>query len=236
MSVQGFVQALMRGARGKDAAKALILPYEMVFASIAGGGGGGLPDGYTKLSGIEFSASTYYLITDFRLTGADTVSFSFVASKACNVLGCYTSTTSENNYSLYVSLTNNAKYLRYDGGTYFSQIVADQRYDVVITPTGVTGLERESSWEQKDFTADLDLCIGTTAVSASSSKLDGALYGDIIVSDRLHLVPCMRDSDGVIGYYDLISKTFYEPIGSAPSPIQFSNNVGYALVGQATVV
>lgn len=216
MSMRGFMLALARGARGKELAKAFVLPDNMALFAKAGTG---LPEGYTKLAGITYESATYYKITDFLLTGADTMKFSFTATKACNVIGCYTTTSAQTNYSMYASTSSGAKYMRYNGGTYNSQIVANKKYDVVITPTGATGLDQTSTWEQKDFTCESDLCIGTTSPSASSAKLDGTLYGDIVVEGRLHLVPCKRDSDNVVGYYDLKSKTFYEPTGSAPTPV-----------------
>ena len=174
--------------------------------------GGGLPEGYTQIAGINYDGNVYYKITDFFLTGADTLNVSFSASKACNVIGCYTGTTAQNNYSIYVSTASNAKYMRYNGGTYYSIIEAGVVYDVTMTPTGSTGLVREAEWEQVDFTADSDFCVGTTAVSASSAKLNGTIYGPVVVAGRLKLTPCKRDSDGAIGYHD--GTTFWTSSGS----------------------
>ena len=63
------------------------------------------------------------------------------------------------------------------------------------------------------------MCIGTTSPTASSAKLDGILHGRIVVDGRETFVPCERLSDGVIGYYGLRGKTFWEPTGSAPTPV-----------------
>lgn len=177
----------------------------------------GVPSGYTELSGITFDAATYYAITGLKLKGSDTLRFSFSATKACNVLGCYTDSSAQNNYSLYVN-TNAGSYMRYNGGTVNSRITANTRYNVLMTPTGATGISTET-WVQKDFIASTDFLIGTTSVSASSSKLDGTIYGAVIVEGRFHGIPVKRNSDNVVGYYDVLSDTFYAPTGSNPTPI-----------------
>ena len=184
--------------------------------------GGGLPEEYKKVKGFEFSASTYYKITDFFLAGSDTVHISFSVDKACNVFGSYTSTSASDNYSLYASTSSGAKYLRYSDDTYnsyFSNANLGQRFDVTISPTGTSGMPVDSEITPKTFTASSDLCIGTTAPSATSSKLDGKIWGSIVVDGRLRLVPCERLSDHVLGYYDTVGGTFYEPIGSAPTSL-----------------
>lgn len=182
-----------------------------------------LPSDYERIAGIVYGASTYYLITDFKLTGSDTVKLAFSATKACNVFGAYTTSSASDNYSLYVSTTSSSKYLRYNGGTYSSYIPPaklGERIDVVITPTGSHGMPTDDTWQEQEFTASVDMCIGTTAVGASSSKLDGTMYGDFIVLGRFHGIPCRRKTDDTIGYYDTVSKTFYEPIGNNPTAIE----------------
>ena len=187
-------------------------------------GGGGLPDGYTKVKGFSFNSDCYFVITDLKLQGSDTVKFSLVPSIACNVFGCYTTSDADNNYSLYVSTANNAKYLRYDGSTYKSKFASGdlgQRYDITITPTGSHGMPKgqDDEWEEAEFTASTDMCIGTTATNASSAKLKGSLIGAFIVEGKFKGIPCKRDSDNVLGYYDTVSKTFFEPAVGAPTVV-----------------
>lgn len=184
--------------------------------------GGGLPDGYKKVKGFEFSAGTYYKITDFFLKSDDVVRISFSVDKACNVFGCYTTTSATDNYSLYASTSSGGKYLRYDGSTYnsyFSNADLGERFDVTISASGTSGMPTDSVFSETTFTCSSDLCIGTTAPSASSSKLDGNIWGSIVVEGRLKLVPCERLSDHVLGYYDMVGGTFYEPTGSAPTSL-----------------
>ena len=185
----------------------------------------GLPEGYKRVKGYTFSAATYYKITDFYLSGSDTVRMSFSVNKACNVFGCYTTTTADDNYSLYATTTSGGKYLRYDGDTYNSYFPSNKigvRCDVVFAPTGTTGMPTDSTITAKTFTGTADLCIGTTSPSATSSKLDGDIWGDIVVDGKLKLVPCERESDNVLGYYDMVGGTFYEPTGSAPTSLGYA--------------
>lgn len=183
--------------------------------------GGGLPDGYTKVAGFTFNNNAYYQITNFKLRGSDTIRFSFAATggNACNVLGAYDGTTAQSNFSLYVGSASNAKYLRYNGGTYNSQIEFDVQYNVALTPTGSAGMKNDSSWTEKEFESEVNLCIGTTSPTATSSKMVGNIIGNIIVDGRLKLIPCKRDADNVLGYYDTYSGTFYEPTGGTPTVI-----------------
>lgn len=177
-----------------------------------------LPDGYKRVLGFRCNNNAMWQIADFHLRGSDTVRASFSVSAACNVFGCYQGTDATDNYDLYVSTTSGSKYLRYGNGTYLSYWSAanlDQRFDVVFTPTGTTGMPQDSTWTEATFESANDLLIGSTTTTGTSSKLKGNLYGDFIVenggAERLHLVPCERLSDNALGYYDLVGKEFYEP-------------------------
>ena len=183
---------------------------------------GTVPQEYRKLTGIIFDSNIYYE-TLFKLEGSDTLKFAFSIKRACNVLGCYSSTNANNNYSLYASGASNAKYMRYNGGTYNSAISLDTRYDVEITPTGTNGFKTDSTWQQKNFIADDNMLIGTTAINASSAKLDGIMYGNVEVVDKGIFIPVERISDGAIGYYEVISGEFLDNKGTGTPQI-----LGYA--------
>lgn len=167
-----------------------------------------LPTGYKRVLGFKMNNNSYWEIADFPLYGSDTLRFSFDATDACNVLGAYSGSASGNNYSLYVSTSSN--YLRYKSGAYNSAIDYDKRYDVELAPTGSSGMKVDSTWTAQTFTTPTNLCIGTTAKSASSAKLKGNLYGNIEIVGRAKFVPCERVSDNTLGYYDTIGEAFYE--------------------------
>ena len=180
-----------------------------------------LPDGYRRVLSMSMNNDCYYVVPDLHLTGADTLRFSFSIEGACNVIGSYSGSTSGANYSLY-SGTENHRYLRYYSGTYSSKAIKSKRYDVEITPTGTTGMEIDSAWEEVDFVCPNDFYIGTTSTTTSSATFRGTFYGDVEVEGsngllRFKGIPCERVSDGEIGWYDTISEIFFEPVGTTPT-------------------
>lgn len=192
------------------------------------------PEGYRRLSGITMNGSTYYKITGLKLNGSDSVALSISATASCNVFGCYTTTAATDNYSLYISTTSGSKYLRYNGGaykSYWSSSDFGERFDIWITPDGSQGMpqDQDDTWEPADFTASVDMCIGTTSTGATSAKFKGTFYGIFWVYDgdfnvKFQGIPVERISDGVIGYYDAISETFYEPTGTAPTILGYDTS------------
>lgn len=180
------------------------------------------PDRYRKLTGIQFDGNVVF-DTGMRLFGSDTLQFSFLVTKACNVLGCYTTIDSQTNFSLYATTSSGGKYLRYNGGTYNSYIAINTRYDVTITPSGSFGMRTDSGWAEKTFETDSDLLIGTTSYSATSAKLTGNLYGDVIISGRALFSPYQRMSDNAIIYVDMYTGKEFANVGTG-TPVA----LGYA--------
>ena len=181
-----------------------------------------LPSGYRKVKSLTMNNDCYYEIEDLYLKGSDTLKFSCSITATCNVLGSYSGSSSGPNYSVYAS-TSNVSYLRYGSNNYNSQFDADTRYDVTITPTGSFGMKYPTTWEEAEFTTSRPFCIGTTTSAiTTSAKMKGTFYGNIIVKDanglRFKGIPCVRESDDVAGYYDIVSETFYEPVGTSPTP------------------
>lgn len=180
-----------------------------------------LPEGYKRVKSLTMNNDCYYEIEDFYLTGADTLEFSFSITATCNVIGSYSGSSSGANYSLYAS-TSNVSYLRYYSGTYNSMFEANERHNVVITPTGTRGFKYNSAWDELEFTTTKPMCIGTTRSNlTTSAKMKGTFFGNIIVKDangiRFKGVPCIRTADNAVGYYDTVSETFYEPNGTPPT-------------------
>lgn len=180
------------------------------------------PDKYKKLTGIKFDGAVFY-DTKMKLYGSDTLQFSFRATKACNVLGCYTTADALTNYSLYVTTSSSGKYLRYDGETYSSYIATNTTYNVTITPTGSSGMRNDSNWTPKTFTTESDLLIGTTSYGATSAKFTGNMYGDIVIAGRARFTPYERVSDGAIIYIDMYTGKEFENVGTG-TPV----SLGYA--------
>ena len=179
---------------------------------------GGLPSDYRELSGIDFDSNVWYNTGEY-IYGSDTVRISFKATKSCNVFGCYSSASAQDNYSLYVSTSSSGAYLRYNGGTYNSYITTNTRYDAIITPTGSQGMKVNTTWNAKTFTTSKPFLIGSTSTGATSSKFDGIIYGSIIIDDRLTFIPVEQISTGKIGYFLLEKELFFENQGSG-TPVE----------------
>ena len=180
-----------------------------------------LPDWYTELAGLSFNNDCYFTITNFKLTGDDTLKVKFKAWVACNLLWSYTSASSQKNYSVYLSTSSWSKYLRYNWWTYKSYITANTNYELEVTPTWSywNDTSLNETWTAKTFTADTDMYIWTTSPNATSSKLVWTIYWDIEVAGRLLLRPCKRDADDVLWYYDLYGSEFYTPTTGTPTAV-----------------
>ena len=174
------------------------------FRALKGRGSSG---DYTAIEGIVM-AKARYVITDFYLTGADTLRFS---AKGANSgwLGCFTSTDATDNYSFYASSNATAKYARYNGQTGGSSVTNSYKiHSVVMTPDGITGIRNPTEWTPSTFTASSPLTIGALSPTQTTSS-SVTFIGNIVVDGRLKLMPCVRNSDGVIGWRN--GTTFYEP-------------------------
>ena len=189
------------------------------------GGGSPLPEEYEQVRGFAFNSDCYFVITDLKLRGSDTVRFSMVPNGACNVFGCYTTATDDTNYSLYISTATSSKNLRYNGGTYKSRFATGtygEQFDISITPTGSHGMPEgmDDTWYEVDFTAPVDMCIGTTSTSTSFAKFKGSFIGPFIVDGRFYGIPCKRNVDDALGYYDTVSGIFFEPADGTPTVVE----------------
>ena len=178
-------------------------------------------DGRSRLLGFQCDNNAMWQITGFKLQGADTVRISFSVNAACNVFGCYQGTDATDNYDLYASVSAGSKYLRYGNGTYlsyFSPSDLGQRFDVVYTPTGSSGMPQDSTWTPKTFTSANDLLIGSTTTGGTSSKLKGNLYGDIITDEAAQI----QGGVGTAGSANIGDRyAMFEAIhGSAPRMIE----------------
>lgn len=169
-----------------------------------------LPYDYTRIDGIIFDGSSWF-VTDINLSGSDQLQFTYRATAGCNVIGSYEGSSEDNNFSYYH--TTNA-YVRYDGSLYQPTMASNTDYVVKFGPTSfnVNGTNK-STWTQKEFTATSKMWIGMLP-NSNAAKFKGTMYGNITVANKFNGIPCIRESDNEIGYYDTISHTFYENQGS----------------------
>lgn len=166
-----------------------------------------LPAGYKRLTGMRLT-NARFVLPDFHLTGDDTLRFR-ANGNAGNWIGCFNYTNAPDNYSFYAATNSASKYARYNGQQGGSAIYVDTWYDVVMSPTGVDGVRNPSEFTPSSFTCEEPLNIGATSREGSTCS-SVSFEGNIIVDNRLTLIPTERSSDGVIGWYD--GTTFHAPL------------------------
>ena len=163
-----------------------------------------LPTGYKRLTGIRMQ-NARIVIPLFYLTGEDTLRFRAKGASG-NWIGAFHDSSADDNYSFYGTTSATGKYARYNGQVGGSAISSNTWYDVIISPTGISGIKNPSEFTESEFTCSEPLNIGATSQSGSPCS-DISFEGNIEVDGRLKLIPCERLSDNVLGYYD--GTTFY---------------------------
>ena len=177
-----------------------------------------LPVGYTRIQRITFGGSTYYE-TNEKLYGSDIVTLTiddFVQSGQ-NLFGCYSGTGDDvYNFSMYVygSATGQA-YWRYGQKLYRPTVGSTALHTLTFGAGGTAGFKTNVSYNEVEFETTDTARIGALP-NSSSPKYSGDIVGTITVGNRLRYIPCIRQSDGVIGYYELMNQVFLEPQGSTP--------------------
>ena len=177
-----------------------------------------LPHGYRRIESITFAGGTYYE-TDEKLYGSDFVMMTISLSSAAgqNLFGCYSGTGIDDvNFSLYVyGTTTGQAYWRYGTTLYRPTLGGSGKRSISFGAGGTTGFATNASYSETEFETTSTARIGALP-NSSSPKFSGTIYGNVAVASRLKYIPCIRSSDGAIGYYETVKGKFLEPQGSAP--------------------
>lgn len=173
---------------------------------------GAVPPAFRELTGIAFDGAFHYE-TPYRLRGSDTLKFSYSASVPCNVIGCYSGSTSTPNYSYYHTNASTGVYLRYGTNLARPRVNNGTTYTIEVTPTGATGFSTPQTWNADTFEVAGDLFVGMLD-NSTSARMQGNMYGRIEVVGRMLLVPVERIADGAIGYLDLYSERLFLKTGT----------------------
>ena len=116
-----------------------------------------------------------------------------------------------------------------DGNTYrynTDQYVAG-RYKMYASKTsrGIEGLGENTTVWSGDFTCPGPCCVGFWGygtTTGSSIGLIGRIYEAEIVG-KWHGIPCVRDNDGAVGMFDLVSQTFFGNAGKGSMSAVYRN-------------
>lgn len=179
-----------------------------------------LPLAYKRITGIKFDGDFWYNTVEV-LDGGDAVTMTLAntATSGQNVFGSYNGTSGgKKNFSLFIygGGANNNSYYRYGEQLLRPRFGSNER-TITISGNGTDGFTTDVTATPDTFTTEASAYIGMLP-NSSSAAYTGSIMGSIDVVNngqlRLRWIPCERQSDGAIGYYELKSGTFLEQVGS----------------------
>lgn len=175
-----------------------------------------LPIGYKRIESIKFDGDFWYELEE-ALTGEDDVTMTLddTVSSGQNVFGSYNGTAGgKKNFSLYIygGSSTSSSYLRYGEQLVRPKLGSGER-TITFGKSGTSGFQTDVAVTPEEFTTPANAYIGMLP-NSSSPAYTGSIIGNVLVSTRLKYIPCERENDGVIGYYETVNGVFFEPIGT----------------------
>ena len=197
-----------------------------------------LPVGYKRLLGITFDGNFHYKTGEY-LTGNDDVTMTLnnLPSTGKNVFGSYNG-ANDKNFSLYIYGSTNGSYFRFGDQLKRPKYGSTGQRTITFGASGTSGFSEDSSVDPDEFTTPANVYIGMLP-NSSSAAYTGDIIGSITVGSRLEWIPCERESDGAIGYYELVNGNFIAPSGSGtPESLGYdtSHQTVLSIVGTAEVL
>lgn len=178
--------------------------------------GGELPDAYTRIAGIQFDGDCWYE-TGEVMTGDDDVTMTLdgTSTSGQNVFGSYNGTSSgTKNFSLFLYGNGSSSncYLRYGEQLLRPRFGSGER-TITFGKSGTSGFATDVTATPETFTTVATAYIGMLP-NSSSPSYTGKIIGDITVGTRLKWIPCVRNSDSAVGYYEAKHHVFLEKSGT----------------------
>lgn len=175
-----------------------------------------LPSGYTRITGIRFDGDFWYE-TGESLSGNDDVTMTLANTSTTgqNIFGSYNGTASgTKNFSLFIygGGSQSNCYFRYGEQLLRPRFGTGER-TITFGKSGTDGFATDATAVPDEFTTPANAYIGMLP-NSTSPAFTGSIIGNILISNRLKYVPCERVSDGTVGYYELNSGVFLEPVGT----------------------
>ncbi len=183
-----------------------------------------IPLGYTELAYIGSNGSA--IINTGISGGSDTLTITcdFKWSTASNFAGIYGNYANEPSNTTRLTLSNTDNRLivsnnsKAGGGSYVFDAARNYRHVVVSSFGKVTvdGNTMTTSEVQGDNNSRL-IALFTNSVSTSGTDIGMIIYSFSIKNNDayvLNLIPAKRNSDNVVGMYDLVSNTFLTNAGT----------------------
>ena len=175
-----------------------------------------LPAGFKRLASIKFDGDFWY-DTGEVLTGDDDVTMTLAntVTTGQNVFGSYNGTSSgTKNFSLFIygGGSSSNSYFRY-GEQLLRPRFGSNEHTITLGGDGTTGFATDVTATPETFTTVATAYIGMLP-NSSSPAFSGSIIGNILVGDRLKYIPCEREADGAVGYYEAVNGNFIAPTGT----------------------
>ena len=178
-----------------------------------------LPEGYRRITSIKFDGNFYY-DTGITLTGDDEVTMTLAntSTQGQNVFGSYNG-SGEPNFSLFIygGGSSSNSYFRYGTQLLRPKFGSNER-TITLSGAGTTGFQTDASTSgPEEFEAEATAYIGmlpnSTSPGYTGSIIESIEVYNSVTGDSRTWIPCEREDDGVIGYFDMFYYQFLEPIG-----------------------
>jgi hypothetical protein len=183
-----------------------------------------LPAGYTELEYLQTDGNAY-IDTGILLSNTDTFGITFqsalgtLTSPVMGAISGGTSYTSTNNLSVTYNLSGgvnaysvycdgnagNAAYA-WNGGNYADKLKHTIKYNGLnIAPTidGVAMTQTTGNTLRENTPTVTTWLFGRNTTGAGTMSQNGIRIYDFYVYNKGHFIPARRDSDGILGMYDL---------------------------------
>lgn len=188
-----------------------------------------LPTGYKRLIGITFDGNIRYETGEY-LTGYDDVTMTLnnISSSGKNLFGSYNG-ANDKNFSMYIyGSSTSGSYFRYGDQLKRPKYGGTGKRTITFGKSGTSGFADDSDVTPDEFTTPANTYIGMLPNSSSAAFM-GDIVGSILVSNRLEWIPCERESDGVIGYYEKYNGNFIAPTGNG-TPVSLGYDTSHLVL------
>ena len=188
----------------------------------------GLPSGYTRVDYIQ-STGTQYIDTGYKATPTTGVEIDFQFSSITPLqqrfFGVETSNSDYLNYHMYINSVSNWAYAFIDGtGNWVNTGVAanTNRHTIKFNTTSgkviidSTTLDIASSTRTKTTQSNMRIfaAADTGSPNAKVKLYSFKMYSNNNTGLVRDMVPCIKNSTGEVGMYDLVTNTFYGNSGT----------------------
>ena len=175
-----------------------------------------LPIGYKRVASIKFDGDIYYA-TGEALSGDDDVTMTLdgTSTTGQNIFGSYNGTSSGAvNFSLFIygGGSSTSSYFRYGTQLLRPRFGSGER-TITFGKSGTDGFAVDATATPDTFTTPANAYIGMLP-NSTSPAYTGTIIGNITVGTRLKWIPCERESDGAVGYYEAVNGNFIAPTGT----------------------